>query len=120
MSKIRGIRGAITVVANTKTAILSATSALLKKMISMNAIRVEDVASVIFSVTGDLDADFPAHAARKIGWKTTPLLCVREVDVPGAMKKCVRILMHVNSEKPQSGIKHVYLGGASKLRPDLR
>ena len=119
MSKIRGIRGAISVPRNTKDEIVSSTMLLLCKMIGMNKVKIEDVASIIFSVTDDLNAEFPAIAARRLRWLSTPLLCTYEVDVPGSVKRCIRILMHVNSNKTQSSIKHVYLRDAKKLRPDL-
>lgn len=120
MSKIRGLRAAITVSKNSKEEIMSATLTILKKLVNINKIKVEDVASVIFSVTRDLNAEFPAIAARKLGWLYTPLLCTYEIDVPGSLKKCIRVLMHVNSSKPQAAMKHVYLRGAMKLRPDLK
>jgi chorismate mutase len=119
MSNIRGIRGAITA-KNTKSGIVEATTVLLKAMVALNKIKTEDIASVIFSVTSDLNAEFPAVAARKMGWRMTPLLCTNEIKVRGSLKKCIRILMHVNSEKPQSRIRHIYMGGAIRLRPDLR
>jgi chorismate mutase len=120
MSNLIGIRGAITVKENSKPEIIKATTNLLKKMTVSNKVKVNDIASIIFSMTYDLDAEFPAAAARKLGWKFTPLLCTNEVDVPGSIKKCIRVLMLVNSEKKQAQIKHIYLGAASKLRPDLR
>jgi len=119
MSDLRGIRGAITVPKNTREDIISSTKTLLREMVSLNSVRISDIASVIFSVTKDLNAEFPAIAARKLGWKETPLLCTYEVDVKGSLKKCIRVLMHVNSGKEQSAIKHVYLRDAKKLRPDL-
>ena len=119
MSALRGIRGAITVKKNARKEILSATKELLEKMVSANDVRVYDLASVIFTVTKDLSAEFPAKAAREMGWAATPLICSYEINVPGSLKKCIRVLMHVNSETPQTRIQHVYLGGAKKLRPDL-
>ena len=119
MNCIRGIRGAVSVSKNTKDEIISSTKTLLVKMTGLNKIKVGDIASIIFSVTRDLDAEFPAIAARKLGWKNVPLLCTYEVDVPGALPRCIRVLMHVNSKKNQSAIKHVYLNDAKKLRPDL-
>jgi len=119
MNKIRGIRGAITVSRNSKEDIISSTTELLKKILSQNKVKTEDIAGIIFTATKDLNAEFPATAARKIGLKTTPLLCAYEIDVPGSLKKCIRILMLVNSGKPQSSIKHVYLSDAKKLRTDL-
>jgi chorismate mutase len=119
MNYVRGIRGAISVSNNTKGEIISSTRTLLIKMIGLNKIKVGDIASIIFSATKDLDAEFPAIAARKLGWKNVPLLCTYEVDVPGSLSRCIRVLMHVNSKKSQSAIKHVYLNDAKKLRPDL-
>ena len=115
----RGIRGAITVKKNEKDAIVFATEMLLEKMISVNKVKVEDVASVIFSVTADLTKEFPAIAAREMGWLYTPLMCTNEIAVEGSLKKCIRVMMLVNSEKPQSQMKHIYLDEAQKLRPDL-
>ncbi len=120
MNYIRGIRGAISVSKNTKDEIISSTMILLRKMAGLNKIKVEDIASIIFSVTKDLNAGFPAMAARKLGWSGTPLLCTYEVNVPGSLPRCIRVLMHVNSGKTQSSIKNVYLKDAKKLRPDLR
>jgi chorismate mutase len=119
MTQVRGIRGAITVPKNARGEIISSTETLLREMIGLNKVKVRDIASVIFSVTRDLNAEFPANAARKLGWKATPLLCTYEVDVPASLKRCVRVLMHVNSAKDQSSIKHVYLRDARKLRTDL-
>jgi len=116
---VRGIRGAVIVKKNTKKDIISATEKLLKKMLSSNKIRVEDIASAVFSVTKDINAEFPAVAARNIGWIYTPLLCTYEITVPGSTKKCVRVLIHANSGKKQKEIANVYLGNAKKLRPDL-
>lgn len=119
MSKVRGIRGAITASGNSKDAILSSTKELITKMIALNKVKTADIAGIIFSATKDLNADFPANAARKLGLLSVPLLCTNEIDVPGSLKKCIRALMLVNSNKAPSSIKHVYLGGARKLRPDL-
>ena len=113
---MRGIRGAITVKSNNRQAILDSTRKLLSAMIKENKIKVEQIASVIFSVTKDLNAEFPAAAARQIGWNDTPLLCTCEIAVPGSLKKCIRVLMHVNINKTQKAIKHVYLREAIKLR----
>ena len=119
MSYIRGIRGAISVSKNTKDDIVSSTITVLREIVNLNKIKTVDIASIIFSVTRDLNAEFPAIAARKLGWSGTPLLCTYEVDVPGSLKKCIRVLMHVNSAKTQASIKHVYLKDAKRLRPDL-
>jgi chorismate mutase len=115
----RGVRGATTVEANTREEILTATRQLLALMIRANGIEGPDVTSAIFSLTRDLDAEFPALAARQLGWLDVPLLCTYEVDVPGSLRKCVRILLHWNTDKPQDQIRHVYIKEAVKLRPDL-
>jgi chorismate mutase len=114
--QIRGIRGAITVESNTREAIVSATKELLSEILKNNKLKVEDIASVVFSASQDLNAEFPAVAARELGWNDTPLLCTREIEVPGSMRKCVRVLLHVNSDKKQKEMKHVYLKDAVKLR----
>ncbi len=119
MSSVRGIRGATVASGNSKKAIISSTMDLLKQIVGENGVRLDDVASIIFSVTKDLNAEFPATAARKLGWTATPLLCTYEIEVPGGLKKCIRVLMHVNTNKAQRAIKHVYFGKAKKLRPDL-
>jgi len=116
---IRGIRGATTVDANTREQIISRTMELLEGLIEKNGISLEDVASAVFSVTDDVNAEFPAVAARKIGWIYTPLFCTREIPVPGALNLCVRVLLHVNSERKQEEMVHLYLHEAEKLRPDL-
>jgi chorismate mutase len=115
----RGVRGATTVEANTREDILTCTRQLLALMIRINGIEAEDVGSVVFSLTRDLDAEFPALAARQLGWLDVPLLCTYEVDVPGSLRRCVRILIHWNTEKPQQEIRHIYIKDAVKLRPDL-
>ena len=119
MKLCRGVRGATTVEANTREEILSATRQLLALMIRQNGIDPEDVAGALFSLTHDLNAEFPALAARQLGWLEVPLLCTNELDVPGSLRKCVRILVHWNTDKPQREIRHVYVKGAVKLRPDL-
>ncbi len=116
----RGIRGAITVDSNTSEAILDATAELLRAMIEANSIRREDVASAIFTTTPDLNAEFPALAARCLGWDDVALLCGQEMGVPGSLAMCVRVLLHVNTEKRADQIAHVYLRGAQALRPDLK
>ena len=114
-----GVRGATTADSNTRDDILGATRQLLALMIRQNEIVAEDVTSAIFSTTVDLDAEFPALAARQLGWLDVPLLCSHEIDVPGSLCKCVRILIHWNTDKLQSEIRHVYIKEAVKLRPDL-
>lgn len=115
----RGVRGATTADANTREAILKATLQLLALMIRRNDIHPEDVASAIFTVTKDLDAEFPALAARQLGWLNVALLCGYELDVPGALPRCIRVLVHWNTSKSADEIVHVYIKGAANLRPDL-
>jgi len=114
----RGVRGATTADANTPEAILQATRELLAVMIRQNDIRQEDVASAVFTTTADLNAEFPALAARQLGWYDAALMCHHELDVPGALPLCIRILVHWNTETPSDGIVHVYIKGAAGLRPD--
>lgn len=115
----RGVRGATTVETNDRDQILTATRQMLALMIRLNDIESDDVASATFTVTQDLDAEFPALAARQLGWFDVPLLCGYEISVPGSMGQCIRCLMHWNTEKPQKDIHHVYMKEAAKLRPDL-
>ena len=115
---IRGVRGATTAEANTREAILAATSELLGLMIEANHIEPDDVASAIFTTTIDLDADYPALAARALGWHDVALMCMHEMNVPHGLKRCVRILLHWNTAGPAQAVKHVYLRGAVNLRPD--
>ena len=105
--------------ANTAQAIEEATMELLQLIIRENKIRIKDIVSVYFSVSVDLNAQFPAAAARKMGWKYVPLLCTYEVDVPGSLRKCVRVLLTYNTRTPQHKIKHQYLRDTALLRPDL-
>jgi chorismate mutase len=117
---VRGLRGAITIPADQPEEIHAATSELLDAILADNpSLRVEDVASVIFTVTPDIQSSFPASAARQLGWESTPLMCAMEIPVPGSLPLCIRLLLHWNTELPQSSIKHVYLRGAASLRPDL-
>jgi chorismate mutase len=117
---VRGIRGANAVQADTAEEILSATRHLLEAILRANsAIQPEDIASIFFTVTPDLTAVHPAKAARDIGWTHVPLMCATEIPVPGSLPLCIRVLVHWNTELPQSAIRHVYLGAATKLRPDL-
>lgn len=115
----RGIRGATTVEANTAEAILAATGELLAAMVEANGLAAEDIASAVFTVTADLDAAFPAQAARQLGWHQVPLLDALEIPVPGSLPRCVRVLLHWNTGRGQAEIRHVYLRGAAGLRPDL-
>ncbi|HOV78636.1 MAG TPA: chorismate mutase [Bacillota bacterium] len=116
---LRGIRGAITVKQNSAGEIVAATRELLQAIISENGIEPEDMASVFFTVTPDLDAEFPATAARELGLKYVPLLCTTEINVPGSLDRCIRVLVHVNTRKSQKEIRHVYLKEAVRLREDL-
>jgi chorismate mutase len=115
--RLRGVRGATTATANTREAICSATQELLRRLIDANEIPLEEIASALFTVTEDLDAEYPALAAREIGWVTVPLLCAREIAVPAGLARCIRVLLHVNTEKTQEQIRHVYLREAANLRP---
>ena len=115
----RGVRGATTADANTREEILKATRQLLALMIRQNDIDPRDVASVIFTVTSDLDAEFPALAARQLGWLHVALMCSYELKVPGSLGRCIRILLHWNTTKAADQIVHVYLKDAARLRPDL-
>ncbi|GEM_PF-120963 len=114
----RGVRGATTVDSNDREAILEATRDLLRRLVLANGIRPEDVASVIFSTTPDLNAEFPAVAARQLGWHDVALFCTHEMNVPGALRRCIRVLIHWNTERAQDEIHHVYIRGARHLRPD--
>lgn len=115
----RGVRGAITVESNTRDEILTAARQLVAVMIRLNEIQPENVASAIFSTTRDLNAEFPALAARQLGWLDVPLLCTHEMEVPDALPLCIRVLINWNTAKTQSEITHVYMRDAVKLRPDL-
>ena len=117
---IRGIRGATTVSADEPDLILQATRELLEEILTENEdMQPEDLASAIFTVTDDLVSTFPAQAARQMGWDMVPMLCAREIPVPNSLPRVIRVLVHWNTELPQSEIKHVYLREAVKLRPDL-
>ncbi|MDP9238168.1 MAG: chorismate mutase [Chloroflexota bacterium] len=116
---MRGIRGATTVDANTQEAILAASKELLTALIDANDVHVDDVASVFFSTTPDLNAEFPALAARDMGWSQVALMCAHEMSVPGSLPMCLRILMHVNTSKAQRDMQFIYLRGARVLRQDL-
>ena len=115
----RGVRGATTVDHNTRDELLKGTRQLLALMIRQNAIEHEDVASAVFTTTPDLNSEFPALAARQLGWLDVPLLCTHEISVPGSLARCVRILIHWNTPKTLDEIHHVYIRDAAKLRPDL-
>jgi chorismate mutase len=117
---IRGIRGATTVTADEPELILHATRELLEEILAENqGMQPEDVASALFTVTDDLASTFPAQGARQMGWGLVPMLCAREIPVPGSLPRVIRVLVHWNTELPQNEITHVYLRDAVKLRPDL-
>ena len=117
---VRGIRGAITVEVDSSEEILSATRELLQEILSKNNIsEFDEIVSAIFTTTSDLTSTFPAEAARGLGMKHVPLLCSCEIPVPGAMARCIRVLLHVNTDTPQHAMQHVYLREARKLRPDV-
>jgi chorismate mutase len=115
----RGVRGATTADRNTREDILQATRQLLALMIRLNGIDTESVGSAIFTVTRDLDAEFPALAARQLGWLDVPLLCSYEISVPNSLPRCIRVLINWNTTKSQREIQHVYIKDAAQLRPDL-
>lgn len=114
----RAIRGATTVESNTAEDILAATDELLRTIIALNDLRPEDFVSFFFTTTSDLNATFPAIAARNMGLDHVPLLCAHEMNVPGALTMVVRVMAHINTEKPAAMIQHVYLHGARELRPE--
>jgi chorismate mutase len=115
---VRGIRGATTAAADTPDAILTATQELLQALVAANAIELGEIASVIFTTTPDLTTQFPARAARHLGWHDVPLLGATEMAVPGAPERCIRVLIHLNTDRPAAAIRHVYLHGAADLRRD--
>ncbi|HUV51828.1 MAG TPA: chorismate mutase [Dehalococcoidia bacterium] len=112
----RGIRGATTAEGNTREGILDPCKELLQKMIEANGIKPENVACAIFTTTPDLDAEFPAAAARQLGWSNTALLCAQEMNVPNSLKQCIRILILYNTEKSADEMVHVYIKGATQLK----
>ena len=116
---VRAIRGAIQVDANDRDAILEGTAELVAAVMSRNDLTTDDVISVMFTVTPDLTAEFPALAARKTGFHAVPLMCATEIPVPGAMPRIVRLMAHVETDRPRSAIQHVYLRGAAALRLDI-
>lgn len=116
---VRGIRGAITIPEDTPEEITKATQKLLTAIMQKNGLAVEDIASALFTVTPDIRSDFPSRSARLMGWTRVPLMCSQEIPVPGALPRCIRVLLHVNTDKSQAEIKHVYLREAAELRKDL-
>lgn len=119
MSAVRGVRGAITVERDDAALLLDATERLLRAIVAENDIQSADVASALFTLTPDLVSQFPAAAARRMGWTLVPLLNFTEIAVPDGLPRVIRVLLHVNTDKRQDEIVHVYLDGARVLRPDL-
>ncbi len=115
----RGIRGAVCAEANRTNAVLRATRQLLERIVTVNQLSTQDVASAIFTATPDLDAAYPAQAARELGWTHVPLLCMQEMAVAGGPPRCIRVLIHWNTDCDPEDVRHVYLGAARALRPDL-
>jgi chorismate mutase len=116
---IRGIRGATTCNEDS-TSVLSASKELLSAILAANpSLSTADIASILFTVTHDLQAVYPAMAARQLGWTDVPLMCANEINVPNGLPRCVRILIHWNTELPQASVRHVYMNDATTLRPDL-
>lgn len=116
---VRGIRGAITVTADQRQAVIEATYKLLRKIQSENNFNTEDIVSVLFTVTPDIKSVFPAEARRLLGWDLVPLMCFQEIEVENALPLCIRVLVHINCDKKQTEIKHIYLENAVTLRKDL-
>ncbi len=117
---LRGIRGATVAKKDQAEIILQATQELLQAILTANpTLKTADLASAFFTVTDDLVAAYPARAARELGWVEVPLMCTREIPVPGSLSRCIRVLLHWNTDLPQHAIRHVYLGAAAELRPDL-
>ncbi|HRE48983.1 MAG TPA: chorismate mutase [Aggregatilineales bacterium] len=116
----RGVRGATTVTVNTREAILTATRELLRLIIKANGIAPDDVASAFFTTTLDLNADYPAIAARQLGWLNVALMCAHEMAIPHGLPQCIRVLVHWNTTRAQNEVHHVYIRGAEHLRPDRK
>ncbi|TWU33747.1 chorismate mutase [Novipirellula artificiosorum] len=119
MTVCRGVRGATTVESDDRHQILNATRQLLALMIRQNEIDSADIASAQFTVTADLKAEFPALAARQLGWLEVPMICGYEIAVEGSLPRCIRVMLMWNTDRPQTAIHHVYLHDAKRLRPDL-
>ena len=118
--KMRAVRGAITVERDDAELVVAATRELLTTLAERNEIAHENVVSAIFTVTPDITSEFPARAARELGWVDVPLLCAMEIPTPRGLAHCIRVLLHVETELPRSALRHVYLRDARELRPDLR
>ncbi len=115
---VRGMRGATTATANTAEEIIEATQELIDALVRANQLSADDIASAFWTTTRDLTAEFPAFAARQVGWADVPQMCAHEMDVPGKLGMCIRVTLHINTEKAQRDIRHVYLRGATVLRPE--
>lgn len=117
---IRGIRGATTVTENEEEQIITATKKVIEEMVSKNNIQAQDISHVLISVTDDINAGFPARALRQFnGWTFVPVMCMKEIDVPGSLDLCIRVMMVAETNREQQDIHHVYHNEATKLRPDL-
>jgi chorismate mutase len=117
---LRGIRGATVISDNQSEAILVGTRELLTAIFAANPdLRTEDIASAFFTVTEDLNADYPAKAARQLGWTQVPMICAMEIPVPGSLVGCLRVMILWNTDQHQTEVNHVYLGEAARLRPDI-
>jgi chorismate mutase len=117
---VRGIRGAITTECDSPEAILGSTRKLLQAILESNPhLTPKDIASAIFTATPDLQATYPAQAARQMGWSLVPMMCAQEIPVPGSLPRCIRVLLHWNTDIAQEEVRHVYLGAATSLRPDI-
>jgi len=116
---VRAIRGAVQIDGNDRDLILEGTAELVSEVMARNDLTTDDIISVLFTVTPDLTAEFPALAARKLGFHDVPLICANEIPVPGAMPRVVRLLAHVETSRPRSDIQHVYLRGTVALRQDI-
>ncbi|HZU15780.1 MAG TPA: chorismate mutase [Candidatus Dormibacteraeota bacterium] len=120
---VRGIRGATTAERNDAEAIVEATGELLRELVRLNRLEVDEIAFAYFTTTSDLDAEFPALAARKLGWVTVPLLCGHDMEVrqpnPRGVRRCIRVLLLYNTDRPQREMRHAYLRGARAIKEDL-
>jgi len=119
MRAVRAVRGAIQVDSDDRELILSGTAELISEVLERNQLEPGDLISMVFTATPDLTAEFPAYAARQLGLTDVPLLCATEIAVPGALPRVLRVLAHVESDRPRDEIRHVYLRGAAQLRTDL-
>ena len=116
---MRGIRGAITVTENNKNKIIENTKILIKDIVNENNLKTEEIVSMIFTATSDLNKEYPAVAARELGYNQIPLMCYQELNIENSLKKCIRIMIYINRDCSLDKINHVYLKNAKKLRPDL-